>query len=328
MKDFLEIISSILGIVISCITIYQFFAQRPSATRLRRAKTAPLSQHLPTVSPETETLAHNSTPAEVEHAHTRRYLLALVTFIVMPIVVFFILYFYTIWSLYSYTTQEAFVVNVGSALLVGSSLALMILLLAPSRSRAVVALIIFILIYSFVLFSVIFLSATIYFSLPVFDSSLAGGNLLAVIAASLVTFVILRGKAPTRLQYLWSIFAFALIFLITFSGPIIYAQLLGEDRTENLLVGGCVIALIVASISFFTILFHRGTTRAYTIGLVLFAIVYAIILMLLETVHSATYNGLFYLFDDAGIGASAIAFVLGGLAAFIFLKSRNSAQHS
>jgi hypothetical protein len=80
--------------------------------------------------------------------------------------------------------------------------------------------------------------------------------------------------------------------------------------------------LIVSSLSFLTILFQRSTIKAYTTGLVLFVIVYFVTLLLLEVIHSTTYNGLFYLFDEASIGASTIAFVGGGLVAFLYLKSR------
>lgn len=323
MKDLLEIISSILGIVISCITIYQFFVQRPSAARLRREKTAPLSQKLPTVPTATEASATLSlVSTKVEQVHTQKYLLALTTFIVMPVVAFILLYFYALWSQYSYTSLEELVVNSGGALLAGSSLALMILLVAPSRQHAIVVAITFVIIYSLVLLSVILLSATIYFSLPIFGSSLAGGNILAVISASLVAFVVLRGKAPTRQQYILGIVAFALILLVTFLGPIVYAQLLREDVTKRTIVGGSAIALIVSIISLLTTLFHRSSIRAYTIGLVLFVIVYFVALLLLGVIHSMTYNGLFYLFYEAGIGASAIAFVAGGLVAFLFVKSR------
>lgn len=323
MKDFLEIISSILGIVISCITIYQFFAQRPSVARLRREKTAHLSQELHTVPTVTE-IADAISPVsdDVEYAHTKKYLLALATFIVMPIVAFFILYFFTLTSHYSYTSQEALIANSGGALLAGSSLALMILLIAPSRRRAIVAVITFAIIYSLVLLGVILLNATIYFSLSILGSSLAGGNVLAIISASLVAFVILRGTPPSRQQYLFGSVAFALILLVTFSGPILYAHLLSEDVTERTIVGGTAIALIVASISFLTILFNVDTTRVHTVVLVIFAIVYFVILLLLAAIHSMTYNGLFYLFYEAGIGASTIAFVGGGLAAFLFLKGR------
>ncbi|HEX6482131.1 MAG TPA: hypothetical protein VF043_25075 [Ktedonobacteraceae bacterium] len=323
MKDSVEIVSSILGIVISCITIYQFFVQRPSVARLHREKTAHMSQELHPVPTGTEASAAMSPVSdEVEHAHTRKYLLALATFIVMPIVAFFLLYFYALWSQYSYSSQEALIANSGGALLAGSSLALMILLLAPSRQRAIVAEITFAIIYSLVLLGVILLNATIYFSFAILDSSLAGGNVLAVISASLVAFVIFRGTPPSRQQYIFGIIAFALIFLVTFSGPILYAHLLSEDVTERTLVGGSTMALIVASISFLTILLNGGTTRAYRVVLVIFAIVYFVILFLLEVIHSMTYNGLFYLFNEAGIGASPIAFVGGGLVAFLFLKSR------
>ena len=111
----------------------------------------------------------------------------------------------------------------------------MILLLAPSRQRAIVAVITFVIVYSLVLFSVILLRATIYFSLYIFDSSLAGGNVLAVISASLVAFVILRGSSPPRQHYIVGLVAFALILLVTFSGPIVYARLLGEGVTERML---------------------------------------------------------------------------------------------
>ena len=165
MKDSVEIVSSILGIVISCITIYQFFVQRPSVARLHREKTAHMSQELHPVPTGTEASAAMSPVSdEVEHAHTRKYLLALATFIVMPIVAFFLLYFYALWSQYSYSSQEALIANSGGALLAGSSLALMILLLAPSRQRAIVAEITFAIIYSLVLLGVILLNATIYFS--------------------------------------------------------------------------------------------------------------------------------------------------------------------
>lgn len=326
MKDFLEIVSSILGIVISCITIYQFFAKRPSAAQLRREKTAPLSQKLPTVPTATEASATlNSVPENVEQIHTQKYLLALATFIVMPIVAFILLHFYTLWSSYSYTSQEALIANIGGALLAGSSLALMILLIAPSRQRAIVAVITFVIIYSLVLSGVILLYATIYFSISILGSSLAGGNVLAVISASLVAFVILRGNAPNRQQYILGIVTFALILLVTFSGPIVYVHLLSEDVAESLLIGGSAIALIVSSISLLTILFQRSTIRAYTIGLGLFVIVYFVTLLLLEAIHATTYNGLFYLFNEAGIGASTIAFVGGGLVAFLFLKNREKA---
>ncbi len=67
---------------------------------------------------------------------------------------------------------------------------------------------------------------------------------------------------------------------------------------------------------------HKSRLYPYIIVLVIFTIVYFVILFLLESIHSMTYNGLFYLFNEAGIGASTIAFVGGGLVAFLFLKSR------
>ena len=324
MKDFIELVSSILGIVISCITIYQFFAKRPSVERLRQEEPAQLSQELHTV----PTLTKVSSPVslvsiEVEHVRTRKYFFALVTFIVMPIVAFFVLYFYTIWSGYSYTTQEVTIANFGGALLAGSSLALMILLIAPSRRRAIVAVTVFAIIYSLVLLGVILLNATIYFSFSILDSSLAGGNVLSVISASLVAIVILRGTSPSRQQYVFGLVTFALIFLVAFSGPILYARLVGADVTENIIVGGSAMALIVASISSLTVLFSAGTIRTYTTILTLFAIVYFVILFLLVVISNTTYNSLLYIFNEAGIGASTIAFVGGGLVAFFYLRNKS-----
>ena len=321
MKDFIELVSPILGIVISCITIYQFFAKRPSVARLRQEEPSQLPQELHTVPILSRVSSSvSSVSLEGEHVRTRKYFFALVTFIVMPIVAFFILFFYTLWSNYSYTSQEATIANFGGALLAGSSLALMILLIAPSRRRAIIAVTTFVIIYSLVLLGVILLSATIYFSFPILDSSLAGGSVLAVIAASLVAFVILRGTPPSRQQYIFGLITFVLTLLVPFSGPILYTRLLSGSVTERTIVGGSTIALIVASISLLIVLFSAGTTRTYTVILVLFTIVYFVILLLLAAIHYMTYSGVLYLFYDASVGASTIAFVVGGFVAFFFLK--------
>ena len=197
MRDVLETISTVLGIVVSCITIYQFFAKRPAVVRLRRTTPAQLPQEshaAPALRKSTTPVSQ--APAKAVQVSTREYVFALLTFIIMPIIAFFMLYFYTNLSNYGYSSQEVLLGNSVGALLAGSSLALMILLLATSRKRAILAATTFVIMYCLVLLGVSLLHETIYFALPIFNSALLGGNLLAVVLASLVTLVTLRGRTP------------------------------------------------------------------------------------------------------------------------------------